>query len=154
MPSGEQYLAIRADVNISISDAYIMLGDGLSAFAAVNDADRLLDRANPREKQDTAWKWMAGQAMILRAASVMYAKPSLTEQELLQAKQLLAQVKQSMNLPEIHYFLGIVNLRLGMRQQAYEEFEVFLSSGDDVFTFRSRLTMRERANQWLKEAPR
>lgn len=151
MPSEQQYLAIESGINVSIGEAYIMLEDGLSAFEATNEANRLLDEATPYEKQDISWKLMAGQVMVLQAASLIYAAPTHSEQQLHQIKELMEQARDLTGLAEAHYFLGIINLELGMQEQASEELSIFIKATDDLSAFTSRPIMRKRANMLLEE---
>lgn len=161
MPLADSMQAFRAGANINKGEIYLLLFDGWDAYMCSGAAKYFLDQATEYEKQGTAWNIMATQAVIITTASAIYIPNNQGEYSYNEAKQLLEKLSERSKMPEIHYFLGIVNDKLGMREEAKSEFETFLSAPDildegptptDVpVTFTSGDIMRQRAQEWLEQ---
>jgi len=151
MPSDASMMAFRAGININKGEIYLLLFDGWDAYMCGGAAQYLLDQATENEKQGTAWNIMADQAVIIATASTIYIPNNEGQYSYDEAKRLLQKLSEWNRMPEIHYFLGIVNDKLGMREEAKSEFETFLSAPDTLATFTSGDIMRQRAQEWLEQ---
>lgn len=151
MPLDDSMIAFRAGININEGEIYLLLFDGWEAHLCSREAEYSLDQATEYEKQGTAWNIMADQAVIIATASTIYIPNNEGEYSYNEAKRLLEKLSEWNRMPEIHYFLGIVNDKLGMREEAKSEFETFLSAPDALVTFTSGDIMRQRAQEWLEQ---
>ena len=139
-------LAIRAGVNISIGEAYLLVGNGLGAVDASIEANALLEQATQYEKQDMSWQLMMGQAMTVAAAGLLYESIDQGK-DIDGAMERLQDVVIVADLPEIHFFLGIGYSELGMSSRAKREFEAFLESPEVLVTFMGKNVMRQQARR-------
>ncbi len=152
MPLDDSLIAFKAGINISKGEAYLMLFDGWEAHMCAQEAKWFLDQATEYEKQGIYWKLMTGQALLITTASLIYIPDNEGKYPYKKAKQLLESLVETIGLPEVHYFLGIVNDKLGNYGEAKSQFETFLSAPDDLVTFASKDSMRQRAQDWLTQA--
>jgi len=151
MPLDDSMIAFRAGINIDKGEIYLLLFDGWDAYMCSGAAKYFLDQATEYEKQGTAWNIMADQVVIIATACTIYIPNNEGEYSYNEAKRLLEKLSEWNKMPEIHYFLGIVNDKLGMPEEAKWEFETFLSAPDIPVTFTSGHIMRQRAQEWLEQ---
>ena len=144
LPNDDDYLAIRAGTYISKGEAHLMLGDGNSAIEAAENANVLLWQDTAGEQRSPEeWLLKMGQAMtVAGAALLIQAGDSGFPVD--QYIQLLQSVTETVDLPEIHFFLGVGYAEAGRSAESKREFELFLNS-PDLVTFTSAETMRDLA---------
>ena len=149
MPKDSSMIAILAGTNISKGECCLMLFDGWQAQMCSREASYYLEQATEYEKQGFAWNLMSSQALLINVASLIYIPGNEGQYPYQEAKELLERLLKT-QMPEVTYFLGIVNDKLSNYEKAKSEFEDFISAPDELVTFLSGDTMRERAKEWLE----
>lgn len=151
MPLDDSMIAFRAGTNINKGEIYLMLFDGWEAHMCSREAKYFLDQASDYEKRGVSWNLMTNQALIIDTASLIYIPDNKGNYPYKEAKQLLEKMSEWNKMPEVDYFLGIVNDKLGMKKEAKSHFQAFLSAPDEFITFLAKDTMRERTQEWLEK---
>jgi tetratricopeptide (TPR) repeat protein len=152
MPTDDSLMAFRAGMNIARGEVNLLLFNGMEAHMCSQEAKQLLDQATAYEKQGIDWNLMANQALIIDTASLIYIPDNKGNYAYGKARELLQKLTEWNKMPEVNYFLGVVNDKMGNKEEAKRQFETFLSAPDILVTFTSKDIMRQRARDWLTQA--
>jgi hypothetical protein len=152
MPTDGSIIAFRVGANINKGEIYLMLFDGWHAQMCSQQSHEIWEQANEREKQGVALNTMVRQSLLIGVASLIYIPDNNGKYRYGETKQILENLLEKTNMPEVRYFLGVVNDKLKNKQEAISQFEAFLSASDILVTFISKNTMRRRSQEWLEKS--
>jgi hypothetical protein len=123
MPSDGSMIAFRVGANINKGEIYLMLFDGWHAQMCSQQSHEIWEQSKEREKQGVASNTMVNQSLLIGVASLIYIPDNNGKYRYGETKQLLENLLEKTNMPEVHYFMGVVNDKLsaffGAKRPAY-----------------------------------